>query len=386
MENSKVLYKSFVKLAVEHGVSLGMTQRQTKILIKKEFINHPYFEILSDFIDEIKQSELSVNRLLDDCLLVCEEFGPNREYLTLVFLLESLATHKLAVNKNKHTKYIVKKFKREIHNINDKVPSPPLYNMFLEARSLIEWSSMICLYPFIPKRKKGKNKPVILIPPYLANDFSTSFVRRYLNSLGFKAYKWDLGANMIRSSYIPILEEKLEEIFDKHQEKVSLVGWSGGGIFAKILANRHPDKVAQIITIGAPIWGVMDLSTSINGLFDFLRGKSLKERNKRFLDELESIPDVPITCVYTKTDGIVPWKHCIEAETYRKNIKNIEVYGSHSGLGANATVLLTIANSLSANLQGKEVNVLSKNFESLFFPKFWRQKGTNKIINLFSRS
>jgi len=383
MENSKVLYKSFTKLSVEFGVSVGLTLKQTKSFIKKEFVNHPYVEIISTSIDTVKIGEISTNRLLDDCLLVCEEFGPNREYVTLVLLLESVEKHKLAVDKNKHTKYIVKKFRREIDRINKFVPAPPLYNMLLETRSLIEWSSMVCLYPFIPKRKKGGNKPVILIPPYLGNDFSTSFVRKYLNSLGFKAYRWDLGANMIRSSYIPLLEEKLEEVFSKHQEKVSLVGWSGGGIFAKILANRHPDKIEQIITIGAPIWGVMDLSTPINGLLDFLRGKSLKERNKRFLDELEDIPKVPITCIYTKTDGIVPWKHCIEAETYRQDIRNIEVYGSHSGLGANATVLLTIANSLNANLKGKKINVLSNKFDSVFFPKFWRQKGTGKLINLF---
>jgi len=385
MENSKTLYKSFIKLAIAFRISQGMTLEEAKKSIHQEFVNHPYSSIISIYIDKSIQTKTSLIKLLNNCVLICEEFGPNREYLTLVLLLKKLGKKKEGVNKKKEA-HVVRKFEEEIIRINECIPPPPLFNRFLETRSILEWTSMLYIYPLIPKRKEGKNKPVLLIPPYLGNDLSTSFVRRYLNSLGFKAYKWDLGANMIRSSYIPILEEKLDVIYKKNKEKVSLVGWSGGGIFAKILANRHPDKVEQIITIGSPIWGVLELKTSINNFLDFFRGSSLKERNKRFLSELEKIPNVPITCIYTKTDGIVPWKHCVEASTYRKNIHNIEVFGSHSGMGANATVLLTIAHALSANIQGKEIKDVSNKFETLFFPKFWEQKGTSKIINLFFRS
>ena len=230
---------------------------------------------------------------------------------------------------------------------------------------------MYCIFPFIPKRIKGNNKPVLLIPPYLGDDYSTAFVRKYLKSLGFKTYKWDLGFNMVKSHYIPRLEEKLDDIYEKHQEKVSIVGWSGGGIFAKIMANRHPNQVEQIITIGSPVWGVMDMKTPVYGILQFFRGKSLKERNERFLKELEPIPNVPVTCIYTKTDGLLPWKHCKEAETYRKNI---EVYGSHSGLGANASVMLITANALSANIKGTAIKDETSNIERVLYPNFWNKK------------
>jgi len=192
--------------------------------------------------------------------------------------------------------------------------------------------------------------------------------------------------NLVKSHYIPKLIEKLDEIYEKHQEKISLVGWSGGGMFAKIIANRYPEKVEQIVTIGSPVWGVMNLETPLINVFEFFRGKSLKERNEKFLRELEAIPDVPITCIYTKTDGVMPWKHCMEVESHRKNIKNIEVYGSHSGMGANATVLLTVANALSANIEGKELQELPNKIESIFFPKFWKKKGNAKITNLFFKA
>jgi hypothetical protein len=73
----------------------------------------------------------------------------------------------------------------------------------------------------------------------------------------------------------------------------------------------------------------------------------------------------------------------MEAETYRENIKNIEVFGSHCGLGANATVLLTVANSLNENMQKPQEQTIIQKVETLFYPKFWNQKGVSKFTNLF---
>ena len=205
---------------------------------------------------------------------------------------------------------VLKTFKENPEEINRKIDAPPLFNVLLETRSIIEWVSMFGIYPLIPKHKASKNKPVLLMPPYLGNDNSTAFVRNYLKSVGFVTYKWDLGVNMINSKSLPKLIEKLDEIYEKHQEKVSLVGWSGGGIFAKIIANRHPDKVEQLVTIGSPVWGVKNIKTPVVRSLEFLRGRKLKERNDKFIKELEEIPEVPITCIFTKTvyNSIIVWK------------------------------------------------------------------------------
>ena len=362
-----------------------MTLEKAKELIIKKFEDHPYRKTITRLINKISPSKKHIDDLLDDTISICEDLGPDRDYLTLGLVLESISNEKVKTSKKKKKDAaveVVKKFMEEIIHINLHIPPPPLYNVLLEGRSLLEWSSMIWIYPLIPKRKKVKNSPVLLIPPYLGNDTSTTFVRKYLRSLGFKTYKWDLGVNMVKSHYVPKLIEKLDAIYKEHQEKVSLVGWSGGGMFAKVLANRYPDKVAQIITIGSPIWGLMELKTPLINVFEFFRGKELKKRNEKFLRELEEIPNVPITCIYTKTDGVVPWKHCMEAGNYRKNIKNIEVYGSHSGMGANATVLLSVANSLHANLNGQEVKEITTHIESLFFPEFWKKNPASKLKNL----
>ena len=377
MEETQILYRIFTRLAVALGILNGKSLKDAKKLVNQQLKEHPLENEIKLFIKDINNDEHeNIEHLLHKTLLVCEELGSSRNYITLETILERIAAsfhNDHDQEEYKYTNSIVQRFKKGITLINKKIPQPPVFNMVMETRSLLEWSSIYCIYPFIPKRIKGDGKPVLLIPPYLGDDFSTLFVRKYLKSLGFATYKWDLGFNMVKAHYIPRLEEKLHDIYQKHQEKVSIVGWSGGGIFAKIMANRHPNQVEQILTIGSPIWGVMDMKTPVYGLLQFFRGKSLKERNERFLAELEPIPDVPITCIYTKTDGLLPWKHCMEADTSRKDIKNIEVFGSHSGLGANVSVLLVTANMLMANILGKKIRDVGSNVERFLYPNFWNK-------------
>jgi len=384
MEKNKTLYTSFTKLALKVTMTKGISFKKAKEVLIQKFELHPFEKMIIDLIDGRKFIKKDINKLLNDCIYVCEDFGPDRDYITLLIVLERISNIK-PTEKGTDTvaKDILKRFKYQIDIINKRIDAPPLFNMMLETRSAIEWTTMFGIYHFIPKHKATQNKPVLLMPPYLGNDISTTFVRKYLKSVGFKTYKWDLGVNMINSKSLPKLIEKLDEIYEKHQEKVNLVGWSGGGIFAKIIANRHPDKVEQLITIGSPVWGIQNMQTPLVKMLEFLRGKTLKERNEKFLRELEEIPNVPITCIYTKTDGLLPWKHCMEAETLRNDINNIEVFGSHIGMGANASVLLTVANSLNTNITGKKPNGITSKIESIFFPEFWTEKGISKFTNLF---
>ena len=383
MENNKTLYISYTKLAVKVAMLNGLTLKKATNLVAKKFEDHPYERLILKSIKYDEFNKETLIKLANNCLNVCEEFGPDRDYITLVLVLESINQETLPKNIKKDiSSPIVQHFREEIVKINKNIPAPPPFNVFLETRSLIEWGTMFGLYYLIPKKKQGNNKPVLLMPPYLGNDSSTKFVRKYLKAVGFKTYKWELGVNMINSKYLPKLVERLDEIYEKHGEKVSLVGWSGGGIFAKIIANRYPDKVEQLITIGSPVWGVKNMQTPLVKVLEFLRGKTLRERNNKFLRELEEIPEVPVTCIYTKTDGLVPWKHCLEAETLRKNIKNVEVYGSHIGMGANASVLVTVANALIENTNGKKPTGFINKVENLFFPKFWERKKGDIIKDL----
>ncbi len=378
MNKKAPLYKTFIQFAATLGLLNGLSLEESKSVLVENFKIHPNNDDIIPIVEALEIDEKEeIKFLFNECIRLCDELGPSREYITLLVILENIVstvTEDSTLKQNQVATSVLFKFKEEIALINQKIPKPPLFNMLLETRSLLEWTSIYCIYPFIPRRIKGEGRPVLLIPPYLGDDYSTSFVRKYLTSIGFKTYKWEMGFNMVKSHYIPRLEEKLDDIYQAHGEKVSIVGWSGGGIFAKIMANRHPDQIEQIITIASPVWGVMEMKTPVYGILEFFRGKSLKDRNKRFLEELEPIPDVPVTCIYTKTDGLVPWKHCMEAESYRSNIRNIEVFGSHSGLGANASVLMITANALSANIQGQTIQEATTNIERILYPFYWNNK------------
>lgn len=370
------LYRRFIRFLVALGIENGLTKASARkaitARIRGTVLESFYHKELGDQNDQ----ETEIALLYEDCIRVIEAYGPSREYYTLLGLLRSISVDFVSKSKRKTGGGAewVSKFEEKVAALNQNIPKPPLFNMLLESRALVEWTSIYGLYPFIPKRIQGGDHPVLLIPPYLGDDSSTSFVRRYLSAVGFTTYKWDQGVNMIKSHYIPRLEEKLDDIYQAHGEKVSIVGWSGGGLFGKIMANRHPDQVAQIVTIGSPVWGVMDMKTPLNGILEFFRGKSMKEKNKRFIEELEPIPDLPVTCIYTKTDGVIPWKHCIEAESYRKDIKNIEVFGSHSGLGANVSVLMSTARSLYDNLKGMDGETIPSRWERMLYPAYWTRR------------
>jgi hypothetical protein len=65
-----------------------------------------------------------------------------------------------------------------------------------------------------------------------------------------------------------------------------------------------------------------------------------------FVEYRPPLRTVRSTAVYSRTDGIVAWQACIEEQLCDTN-ENIEVYGSHSGLGFNAQVLYVIADRLA---------------------------------------
>ncbi len=94
---------------------------------------------------------------------------------------------------------------------------------------------------------------------------------------------------------------------------------------------------------------------------------------------------MPITCIYSKTDGVVPWQYCCEAETIRADIQNIEVFGSHSGSVSYTAVLLSVATMLHQRLEDKAGIGIPTHYEKVLFPEYWRQQ-TKKIANsVFSK-
>lgn len=172
--------------------------------------------------------------------------------------------------------------------------------------------------PLLMTVPRGDGHPVLVIPGYLGSDTHTIILRRYLSSRGYKTHGWLQGTNrgLSAAGGIETLHARLSEVFTRHDErKVSVIGWSLGGIFARRLAGIAPDKVRQVISLGSPIGAMTDYRT------------------------------VPTTAIYSRTDSIVPHQIATEPETLFS--ENLEVVSSHAGLVVNPQVLYLLGQKLS---------------------------------------
>ena len=143
-------------------------------------------------------------------------------------------------------------------------PRPSLWQSLAECRALVEFMSIGAARPMLRRSPTGDGHPVLVFPGFFAADQSTATLRRYLISRGYSAHAWDEGRNPgISDELYRRLENRLLTLAETENSTVSLVGWSLGGIYARLLAHRQPDAVRQVVTLGSPFrmneWG------SVNG-------------------------------------------------------------------------------------------------------------------------
>jgi pimeloyl-ACP methyl ester carboxylesterase len=145
------------------------------------------------------------------------------------------------------------------------------------------------------------------------------------------------------------LIDTLEAMQRKTESRVSLVGHSRGGVLAKVLSHRHPDLVEQVITLGSPLNDPFDVhpltmaGVHAAHLFNAVRYGHPASVEMRFMRDLRAAPRVPMTSIYSRSDGVVNWKACL-----RPDINAIEVHGSHVGLALNPEVYRILAHLLPA--------------------------------------
>lgn len=213
-------------------------------------------------------------------------------------------------------------------------------------RGLLEFQQMLWSIPWLMAARRGDGHAVFVLPGLMASDGSTLVLRNYLDFLGYRVYGWHLGRNVGPTNAVVYeLPAAVERIAQRSGGKVTLVGWSLGGIYARNLAQRRPSDVRQVITLGSPY--------RLNG-----PGQSRADRTFRRYSHLHAtegpIPNielsaqqlkVPSTSVYSRWDGIVAWDRCIEPTGPIS--ENVRVRASHLGFGVDAYTLWAIANRLA---------------------------------------
>jgi esterase/lipase len=227
-------------------------------------------------------------------------------------------------------------------------PPSPILALTELPRALAEFGSLPLAAPFLWSAPRGDGHPVLVLPGFTTTDRSTGVLRRYLTRMGYDAHAWELGRNLGPRAIGQQAEKliaRLEDIYGKSGKKVSLVGWSLGGILARQLSRRRPDMVRQIVTLGSPFAGD-PRSTNVWRIYEMMSGQRMKDPDTQAqLRESHDVPPVPSTAIYSKTDGIAAWRSCVEPESATTD--NIEVSGSHCGLGVNPLVLYAVAERLA---------------------------------------
>lgn len=222
---------------------------------------------------------------------------------------------------------------------------PPLYLFVLEqGRAALELARLGPRRRLVATAPRGDGHPVLVLPGLLAGDFSTLPLRHFLCAIGHDARGWGLGVNVGPTG---ALRRKLDDLLlatrEAHGARVSLVGWSLGGIYARELARAHPDAVRGVITLGTPF---RDISATHAARLVPIRpgGRSLRDAHDLRAYLRRPVP-VPTTSIFSKTDGIVHWQSCLETEGPQR--ENVEVESSHTGMGFHAEVLTVVADRLA---------------------------------------
>lgn len=227
-----------------------------------------------------------------------------------------------------------------------KIKRPALIHLLTEGgRALAEMGVSAPFRRFASEDVHSDGHPVLVLPGFMAGASSTAPLRNFIRKIGYTALDWGLGRNLAKENYLPILEKKLEKLFDKSGEPVSIIGWSLGGVYARQIAKAQPEMVRQVITMGSPFQGITR-PNNVAWIYNLISGgKKTSDIQTELLNDIPEPAPVPTTAIFTKQDGIVPWSLCKEKEETHMH-QNIEVKGSHLGLGVNVTVLNIIANRL----------------------------------------
>lgn len=221
---------------------------------------------------------------------------------------------------------------------------PPLLRAIAEpVRASGEYATSIGLFPLRRMLPPGDGQPVIVLPGLAATDRSTAPLRRLLRSLGYQASGWGLGRNMGPTERVMgEMPGLLDRMAEESGRKVSLVGWSLGGIYARTLAARRPRLVRSIVTLGTPVRAEVHTASNATPLFNALG--AFHVRGHPLLDDGEPL-EVPVTAVHTRSDGIVHWETCLVQEA--PHTENLRVRGSHTGLGFNPAATFIVAERLA---------------------------------------
>lgn len=194
----------------------------------------------------------------------------------------------------------------------------------------------------------GDGHAVVIFPGLASDRRAVAPLKSFCRKLGYTAFDWGRGFNTgprgDPNAWLDELARDVAALTSAHDASISLVGWSLGGIYAREVAKRLRSRVRQVVTIGTPFAG-STAQTNAGLVYRLLNG-SAPAIDEAMSQTLRTAPGVPTTSIYSRSDGVVAWQACLQQRGHRET-ENIEVAGSHCGLGWNAAVYGVLADRLS---------------------------------------
>ncbi len=239
--------------------------------------------------------------------------------------------------------------------------------LLLEGRALQELGAFYATLPLLNLTAAGDGHPVLVLPGLVTSDVSTKPLRTFLEGRGYAVSGWGLGRNYgLREGVQDGMLDLVRKITDEHGRKLSIVGWSLGGLYARQLAKILPDHVRSVITLGSP-FAASPRATNAWRVYEFVSGERADDAHAQsgFGGALSETPPVPTTAIFSRTDGVCAWQGCMEKPGTHS--ENIEVYGSHCGLGHHPAVVYAVADRL-AQPEGAWQPFDRSGWRSLVFP------------------
>jgi triacylglycerol lipase len=241
-----------------------------------------------------------------------------------------------------------------ISGADTRSPVAPLWG---ELRYGGEFAQLLASREFLSVRRRADAPPALLIPGFMAGDRSLSVLRGWLRRRGHRVQMSGIRTNVgCAETIVSRLQQRLGELTEEAGQPVVVIGQSRGGALARSLAVRCPDAVADVVMLGSPVADALAVSAQVlrtvrwvaalgdlgvPGVFS----SSCKDGEccERFWAELVAPvpPGVRATAVYSRSDGIVDWRACVDPHA-----NAVEVESSHCGMSVNVEVYRALDRAL----------------------------------------
>ena len=225
---------------------------------------------------------------------------------------------------------------------------PPPMSLWLKE---LPWLPLIAVSRFRRAKKvdvglEGDLPPVLVLPGLMSSDSTTSFLRRTLEASGFATYGSQLGlVTGVTPERLERAERRLTEISDSHGEPAVLLGWSLGGIFARVLAQRHPQHAKMVVTLGTPFSGSRSANNAWR-LYNARNDHTVHEPN--LPDDPSAKPPVHTVAVWSEADGVIA-PECARGKGGERDAAH-QLGASHFGFGCHRASIEEVVQIIAKEL------------------------------------